>query len=904
MLSLACTSDKRPILSQAVLCMTTVLNARRRYIIACVCLLIIAGGLRFYNLSGHELRLDEIRVALQSRGDISEVVHNTRHMNSSPLLYPLALWAVQKVGSSEFSVRVMPALGSVLTVGALLFLMPRAGVARTAAFLAALLAALSVAAIEHAQDAREYSLDALIAALMIAGLLRYLRDGSRGLLCAALIAGPLLQYGLALFGAAALVAAAVANTPPPRTYVRQERLAYHLRVWEWLRRRIGLLLPLSAFGAACAISWPLTARYQWEDGGHGGEHYLAKYYYQGGFDAAAMVEFAIGRTWDALIYHMPAVIAAAALVAFGGAVLIWAKRRRVDALALLALLAVGIALCAALLEAYPWGGVRQNLYLGPMVFLAAGGAFHSVAAEASALLRRAWVAPALGVAVGGAIAVGGSAAVYLSKDYLYKSDASMKQVISALAELEREGDGVYVSRREVAHMKFHKNEKPDNYFHGNISCWGPVSAACLHGMLDEMFRVFDKPLRIWLVNDKRISLPKEMAAYSQEVEVEEIPIEGWSALHVITGFEDVAADVRRKWFVDAPSDIIIAESTYDVHLHKGALYYVKRACDAADTDGRFFLNIYPEDAADLSTHQGRRRGYDIVNFDFHDYGARDADMCVMRRDLPGYLIKRMYTGQIVASEGLVWEAELPVNSEARFGMYDDVVSEEPVAAGAYGLHIQDEALYYAKRPCALADTEARFFLNIYPVDAADLAADRREYGYDIVNFEFRHNGARDADKCLMWRDLPDYSIAHIHTGQYVYPDGPVIWEADFPFSSKARLDVYDEVVSDAPVAAGDYDVYLQDGALYYAKRPCALADTDGRFFLNIYPVDAADLPFHRRQRGYYGVNFDFQDYGAAADGKCLIRRALPSYAIDRIHTGQYVYPDGPIVWEVEFPFRP
>ena len=891
--------------------MTSVLNSGRGYIIAGVCLLIIAAGLRFYNLSVHELRIDEVRVALYSRGDISEVVHNTRHVNSSPLLYPLALWAVQKVGSAEFSVRVMPALGSVLTVAALLFLMPRVGVARTAAFLAALLATLSVAAIEHAQDAREYSLDALMAALLIAGLLRYLRDGGRWLLCAALIAGPLLQYGLALFGAAALMAAALAPAASCRAPIFGARGIDGGAIWGWLKGRAGLLLPLGAFGGACAISWLLTARYQWEDGGHGGTHYLAVYYYKSGFDAAAIVEFAIGRTWDALSYHMPAVIAAGALVAFGGAVLIWAKRRRrrVDALALLALLAVGIALCAGLLEAYPWGGVRQTLYLGPIAFLAAGRAFHSVAAEASALLRRAWVAPALGLAVGGAIAVGGAAAVYLSKDYLYKSDASMKQVIAALAELEREGDGVYVSRREVGRMKFHKNEKyksaePDNYFYGNISCWGHVSADCLHGKLDEMFRVFDKPRRIWLVHDKRISLPKEMAAYSQEVEVEEISIEGWSALHVITGFEDVAADVRRKWFVDAPSDIIIAESTYDVHLHEGALYYVKRACAAADTDGRFFLNIYPEDAADLSTHQGRRRGYDIVNFDFHDYGARDADMCVMRRDLPGYRIKRMYTGQIVASDGLVWEVELPIDSKARFGMYDDVVSAPANAAGAYGLYVQDEALYYAKRPCALADTEARFFLNIYPVDAADLAADRREYGYDIVNFEFRHNGARDADKCLMWRELPDYSIAHIHTGQYVYPDGPVIWEADFPFSSKARLDVYDDVVSAAPVAAGAYDVYLQEDALYYAKRPCALADTDGRFFLNIYPEDAADLPFHLRQRGYYGVNFDFQDYGARGADRCLIRRALPAYPVKHIHTGQYVYPDGPVTWEVEFSFRP
>ena len=44
------------------------------------------------------------------------VVSNTRDRNSSPILYPLALWAVQKVDVSASSIRVLPATVSVLTV--------------------------------------------------------------------------------------------------------------------------------------------------------------------------------------------------------------------------------------------------------------------------------------------------------------------------------------------------------------------------------------------------------------------------------------------------------------------------------------------------------------------------------------------------------------------------------------------------------------------------------------------------------------------------------------------------------------------------------------------------------------------------------------------------------------------
>ena len=194
--------------------MASVVNARR-YVIAGVCLLIAAAALRCDNLTEYGQTTDELKAALNSRGALSDVVDNTRYENSSPILYPLALWAVQKAASTDFSIRLVPAAASLLTVAALLFLMPRVGVPRGAAFLAALLCSLSVAAIEHANDAREYSVDALCAALMIAGLLQYLRDGRRALLCGALLAGPLLQYGLALFGVAVIGVAIVGSTPPP-----------------------------------------------------------------------------------------------------------------------------------------------------------------------------------------------------------------------------------------------------------------------------------------------------------------------------------------------------------------------------------------------------------------------------------------------------------------------------------------------------------------------------------------------------------------------------------------------------------------------------------------------------------------------------------------------------------------
>ena len=182
----------------------------RLYYAAGICLLVAAAGLRFHDLAERQLSFDDAATANYSRGTFSEVISNTRHHNSSPILYPLILYAVQKVESTIFSVRIVPATASLLTIALMLFLLPRLGVARGAAFLAALLATLSVEAIRHAQSVREYSIDALLALLMVAGLLRYLRDGRTALLCVFLFLAPLLQYGLVLFGAAVIGAAVVA----------------------------------------------------------------------------------------------------------------------------------------------------------------------------------------------------------------------------------------------------------------------------------------------------------------------------------------------------------------------------------------------------------------------------------------------------------------------------------------------------------------------------------------------------------------------------------------------------------------------------------------------------------------------------------------------------------------------
>ena len=116
----------------------------------------------------------------------------------------------------------------------------------------------------------------------------------------------------------------------------------------------------------------------------------------------------------------------------------------------------------------------------------------------------------------------------------------------------------------------------------------------------------------------------------------------------------------------------------------------------------------------------------------------------------------------------------------------------------------------------------------------------------------------------------------------------------------ALQSAWEDIVSGAPSAGGDFDLYLDGDKLTYAKAPCLRADIASKFFLHISPADAADLPRWRRHYDFDNRDFDFDWWGVIFDGKCLAAVSLPGYAVAGIRTGQYVVGQGEI-WSVELP---
>ena len=176
-------------------------------------------------------------------------------------------------------------------------------------------------------------------------------------------------------------------------------------------------------------------------------------------------------------------------------------------------------------------------------------------------------------------------------------------------------------------------------------------------------------------------------------------------------------------------------------------------------------------------------------------------------------------------------------------------------------------LVYTRDQCTGADLSANFLLHLIPIDVDDLPDHRKQHGFDNLDFRFDDYRVRHPERCIAARQLPDYAITGIHTGQYV-----------------VRED-------------GSYENFWE--AEYHVERlECAAANLGAAFFLDLVPVDANDLPSHRKQYGFDNLDFAFRDHRPIEGGVCVARRELPDYGIAAIRTGQF-NEEGEI-WEGRF----
>lgn len=641
-------------------------NARRRtqlYIAAALSLLLLTALLRLWQLPQNILWYDEATAANHARQPLPELLHQTRHNNTSPILNPLILHAAQKIASTPLTVRAPSAIISILTIAAILILLPRARIPRPIALLTALLAILSVPAIQQSQEAREYTLDAFIATLMIIGLLHYLRRRQKTLLTLTLLIAPLTQYGLILLAPALICAAALHHPQPPRPPNAN-------RIRHWLKTRQPLIPPTAAFLTGCAITYALTLRYQLDDRNRVIQ-YLQPGYYQGDWSAPTpIIQFAISRTRQFLQYHLPQDTETLALAALTLALTAALIQRKPNPILTLLLLALTTAIAAALLKIYPLGDFKQTLYLAPALYLAAATALHTlinltpalyltIAAARRALINRPparrappLLAPAATLLLLTITAAAGIQTIQHNNPYrdLYQAQT----VFAALKHQPQAHEIIYASAQLTPTIKFYQRQLPpaDYHYchhHQNFGAcqpdilkqtnFSPTGQTWLLGRPQELqtLKPFDRRFRTLSAQSQDIVL--------LQIQGRAIPQQHW----------------QTKISAAGPP---IIQSTFNIHLTGSRLLYIKNPCHPADTIPRFALHLYPADPADLPPDR-QPHGFDNQDFTFRNETAAIINQqCLAEITLPPYPITAIRTGQFTrqppGNHQTLWSAHHPL----------------------------------------------------------------------------------------------------------------------------------------------------------------------------------------------------------------------------------------------------
>ena len=113
-----------------------------------------------------------------------------------------------------------------------------------------------------------------------------------------------------------------------------------------------------------------------------------------------------------------------------------------------------------------------------------------------------------------------------------------------------------------------------------------------------------------------------------------------------------------------------------------------------------------------------------------------------------------------------------------------ISSMSPIAQSRYDVYPDERRLLYAKSSCSEADWTTWFFLHVVPVNPDDLGEGREEHGFDNLDFTFVSvRGWRSGGSCFVVRDLPEYEIREIKTGQTVLGEDGYVgdWDVEYRF---------------------------------------------------------------------------------------------------------------------------
>ncbi len=326
--------------------------------------LIVAAGalLRFYNLDLKSLWYDEALTWDLVQGTLAETFQRNTTENSAPPFFPLLLALVTGANATETALRLPAVIAGSLAIPAI-WVLARQYLPVALALVPPLLVAIAPTQLEFSQQVREYSLSFTVSILLILAYQRFLDVPSarRAAGLALLLAfGLLIQYGLGLLAAGLGLVACVELWWRPEQRTGKQRAGERRgNLQRWFLAQ----LPGAAVVAFLAVT---TLPGQRAAMAPGLVTYLADRHWDG--TAAGLYTLLAGPRADFVNFAFPSRLMLA-LTAVG--VLLWLVDRTRWRVAGFLLVPVGLTVLTALAGVYPFGGIRQDMFLLPLVYIAA-----------------------------------------------------------------------------------------------------------------------------------------------------------------------------------------------------------------------------------------------------------------------------------------------------------------------------------------------------------------------------------------------------------------------------------------------------------------------------------------------------------------------------------------------------
>ena len=295
-------------------------------------------------------------------------------------------------------------------------------------------------------------------------------------------------------------------------------------------------------------------------------------------------------------------------------------------------------------------------------------------------------------------------------------------------------------------------------------------------------------------------------------------------------------------------------------------------------------------------------------FIFHEDDKVSTNVIERISDLPGLDVRNVFDDGLQlflvestdirqARQHFIDRGELPDVSPG--DLAKPIIIMEPYEVyreGRYLVYLKPDA---DSHDACVEQDSPKFFLHVEPVNDDDLVDDAGSpFGFNNFDFFFQSRLFRTDGFCFTVVTLPEYEVQRITTGQFTWNHNN-LWTRSVSFTEP---DLFLADVLDGPdeplLAHHPYEVYGRGNSLVYVNVECTDLEREPLFFLHVEPVNAGDLPEHRREWGFDNLDFSFASSATYEGERCGVARELPGWPILRVRTGQYA--DGDTLWTSEF----